>query len=255
MTPWTGDSAACLALDRSSPVPLYAQLDHILRSQIRSGQWAEGMMVPSENTLAKQLGISRMTARGVLKSLADDGLVTRIPGKGTFVSSSKIETPAPAFQGVRAQLEAQGWATTTRLLTLHLTHPSGTVAGHLEINSAQDVYFVERLRCVEGTPISLHQSWIPRGLAPDLDTKNVITEQLCHILANNYALYARRIEQTLESTSAHRETAQRLGLTTSAPLLLLQEKSLDENGTPFEYSRVFFRGDRIRLSFRFTDQG
>ncbi len=238
------------ALDKHGPVPLYAQLDEILRSRIGSGEWAVGMMVPSENAIAKQYGISRMTARGVLNSLADEGLLVRVPGKGTFVAEPKIQTGSTAFHGIRAQLEAQGLATTTRLVRAEQVPATPRLARQLEVPAETELSLIERVRSVEGEPISLHRSWVPTSLASDLIEADVVGEQLCTILARDHDLRATRVTQQLESVPVTEADAELLGLAPGQPVLVLEDTTANQHG-PYEFSRITFRGDRIRLGFTF----
>src|SRR5690554_2568884 len=108
------------ALQRDSAVPLYVQLEEILRAKIAAGEWQTDQRVPSENELNKMYGLSRMTARAVLTNLVNDGLLFRVPGKGTFLAPTKIDAVSPAYRGVREQLEAMGYETSTELLSVSL---------------------------------------------------------------------------------------------------------------------------------------
>ena len=78
-------------LERESAVPLYVQLEQILHTRITSGEWAPNQRIPSENELNRIYGLSRMTVRGVLTKLVNDGLLLRVPGKGTYVAPPKID--------------------------------------------------------------------------------------------------------------------------------------------------------------------
>ena len=71
---------------RDSPVPLYQQLVNEIRSRIETGEWRALTRLPTEEELGGQLGVSRVTVRQALAAAADAGLLTRVPGKGTFVA-------------------------------------------------------------------------------------------------------------------------------------------------------------------------
>src|SRR5687767_14508721 len=74
-------------------VPLYYQLESVLREKISSGQFASQERIPTETELAVEYGVSRITVRQALSALEKDGLVRRKAGLGTFVSE------LPAFSG------------------------------------------------------------------------------------------------------------------------------------------------------------
>lgn len=71
-------------IDWDSPEPLYRQLAARLREAIERGEYTA--RIPSEPSLAQQTGLARQTVRKAVRLLAEEGLVTRVPGKGTYVS-------------------------------------------------------------------------------------------------------------------------------------------------------------------------
>jgi GntR family transcriptional regulator len=236
-------------LERDSVVPLYQQLEEILYAKIVSGEWAPHQRIPSENELNRMFGLSRMTVRGVLNKLTSDGLLVRVPGKGTFVAPTKISAVSPAYRGVREQMESLGYATTTHLLSLDLTTPSVSVRDRLKLDSADQVYAIVRLRSVEDAPISLHRSFVPARLAPNLDTHDVVNEQLCVVLKEHYNLPMAKVQEHLEAVAADSVDARHLGLRRGQPVLRLNDVISNAEGTPFEYSTIVFRGDKLRLRF------
>jgi GntR family transcriptional regulator len=70
---------------RKTDGPLYAQVRQLLRERIRSGTWRPGQLLPNEFEIADEFGVSQGTARKALDALAQDGLVVRRQGRGTFV--------------------------------------------------------------------------------------------------------------------------------------------------------------------------
>lgn len=75
-----------MQVDHLGIEPLYEQLADILRAQIASGQLAPGRPIPSEQDLMDQHGVSRGTAARAVRLLRNEGLVTLVFGRGTFVN-------------------------------------------------------------------------------------------------------------------------------------------------------------------------
>src|ERR687890_1201850 len=82
------------ALNRSSFVPLYYQLQELLKEQIESGGWKPGDRLPSESALARRYAVSRVVIRQALAILQDDGQIVRLQGRGTFVAEPKLDARA-----------------------------------------------------------------------------------------------------------------------------------------------------------------
>ena len=80
-----------ITVSKDSPVPLHTQLLNEVRHRILSGQWPPGSRVPSELKLQQQLQISRSTIRQALHAAQSEGLIERVPGKGTFVAHSPAD--------------------------------------------------------------------------------------------------------------------------------------------------------------------
>jgi DNA-binding GntR family transcriptional regulator len=73
-------------ITRGTPVPPYRQLAAILRAQITSGELAPGQQLPSVVALAERYEIAVPTARKAIELLKTEGLITGVPGYGTFVA-------------------------------------------------------------------------------------------------------------------------------------------------------------------------
>lgn len=235
-------------LDRDSAIPLYQQLEEILYAKITGGEWVPNQRVPSENEMNRIYGLSRMTVRGVLSKMATEGLLVRVPGKGTYVAPPKITARSPAYKGVREQLEAQGYAISTTLVSVDTTAAPRAVREGLRLEG-QDVVAVVRLRSANGSPVSLHRSYVPANLAPDLADHDLVGQQLCVVLKDQYALPMASVAENLEAVAVEGTDATLLELRRGAPALMLTDVISDPTGRPFEYSSIVFRGDTVRLQF------
>jgi GntR family transcriptional regulator len=240
-------------LERQNPKPLYAQLEDIIREKIEAGEWKPHNPILSENELSKNYGMSRMTARSVITQLVREGLLYRVPGKGTYVSDPKITTNSLSYMGIREQLEKMGYEITTKLIKEEKITASDKIASVLRLNERSEVFVIERVRYIKGEPLSLHTSYIPFGVCDGIGSKDLEGEQLCVILERDYDLKRGKVVETLESSVANQTEAKLLSVKQGYPLLLLQDIIYSPQGNPFEYSKVLFRGDKIKLKFEFNN--
>lgn len=238
-------------LDRNNPKPLYAQLEDLLRTSIMNGEWQVNHAIPSENELSKTYGLSRMTVRAVITMLVKEGLLYRVQGKGTFVSEPKISTRSPAYMGVREQLEQMGYEIRTRLVRLEKIPANNNIASALGITPGDLVTYIERIRYTGGQPISLHRSYIPVSLCPSLEGADLEGEQLCVIVERQFGYKSASVSESLESVPANAEEAELLQIDRGYPLLMLEDVNKSADGSIFEYTKVLFRGDKVKLHFEY----
>ncbi len=78
-----------LSLHRESEIPLYRQLINQLSRQIESGALPAGARLPASRSLARQLGISRISVVNAYAELRSAGLLSAHAGRGTFVASQQ----------------------------------------------------------------------------------------------------------------------------------------------------------------------
>lgn len=240
-------------LDRTNPEPLYSQFEKVVRAKIASGEWSADRPVPSENELSQTYGISRVTVRAVIIQLVREGLLYRVQGKGTFITKPKIEAKPMSYEGIREQLERMGYEINTKVIGFEVVGAFDPVARNLRLESHDMLCILKRLRLIKGDPLSLHTSYLPYSLCRDLNEQELEKEQLCHILKKNYNLAPGRTVETLESTVANQTEANLLGIKTGSSLLLLENILYSENDRPFEYTKILFRSDRIKIRLEFKD--
>ena len=88
---------AQLEISHESVIPLHGQLLNQLRQCILSHRWKAGERIPSETELQRHLKISRSTIRQALGNAEVEGLIHRVPGRGTFVAEiqTQLNTKPP----------------------------------------------------------------------------------------------------------------------------------------------------------------
>ena len=240
-------------LNRFDATPLYAQLHGIIREKISSGEWGPDNMIPSENELSRVYGVSRMTIRNVITQFVNEGILYRIQGKGTFVTSPKLEISGLHYTGIRSQLEEKGHSVTTKLLSCDVIRANEKQAERLQTAPGEEIYKIRRVRAANGVNISYHESYIPVRLCPGLNEKPLEEQQLCSIISNDYLLNRARVEETLESFIADGEKAECLNIYPGFPLILLEDRIYSSDGVLFEYTLVYFRGDKVKIRIEYNE--
>ena len=96
-----------IILNHSSMVPIYEQLMEQIKSDIIQSELKEGEALPSVRTLAGELRISALTVKKAYDKLEEEGFVTTVHGKGTYVAASNIQLmEEERRKEVEADLEA-----------------------------------------------------------------------------------------------------------------------------------------------------
>ena len=85
-----------IILNRSSMVPIYEQLMEQIKSEIIQSVLKEGEVLPSVRTLAGELRISALTVKKAYDKLEEEGFVTTVHGKGTYVTASDKQLASEA---------------------------------------------------------------------------------------------------------------------------------------------------------------
>ena len=147
-----------MLLNRQGSKPLHKQLEEIILQNLENEVWKPNTRIPSESELSREYGVSRMTIRVTLERLVSNGLLYRVPGKGTFVASEKIESQPLVQLGIREQLEQRGYETHTHDLSENKIMPDTKVCKHLQISDQEKVFQIHRLRFVKKAPFSIHTS-------------------------------------------------------------------------------------------------
>ena len=241
-----------MMLNRESATPLHAQLEQIMRQKMASNEWPVGKLIPSENKISQEYGISRMTVRNVIAKLEQEGLVERVMGKGTYVSSPKMRGGNLKFDGIISQLQKMGYTITTKVLEIE-RKTDAKLSGVFSLPEDCVYYAVKRLRYMNDSPMSVHVTYIPAFLAPDLDGKREEMEsnQLFMILEKSYGLVWGTVSETWNATRAPKWVAETLQIKPSQPMLTDYSVTYNLEGHVYCTETEYFRGDKISLYFEF----
>ncbi len=239
-----------MIVDKRSPLPLYYQLKEWLRGQIEDNTLTEGAQVPPEMQLSEQFGLSRGTVRQAINELVAEGLLYRVQGHGTFVSSPKVEYGmTQVFHSLAEDMRERSQPFTSTLLSSQTMQASGRVAARLKLGPTEQVILLERLGCVADEPSVIATTYLPASLCSPVLDEDLTDKSLYEVLEQRCGVHLYKATRTLELAQANEYEAEMLHVPIGSPIHLMQTIAYLDNGRPIEYSKLRFRGDRSKFVF------
>ncbi len=238
------------AVAERSPKPAWVQIEEYFADRIESGEVSAGERLPPERELAEALGVSRMTVRQALASLAARGMVERGVGRGTFVSAAnKVTHDLSRLSGFTEQVERLGLEAGARVIEAREVPAPEVVADALQVEAGACMLRIERVRLGGGRPLTFEDSWLPAARFPGLLERD-LSGSVYALMRDGYGLGPVSAIERLEPVAARSHEAEALGIAEGLPLMLVERIAYAADGTPVEFARDRHRGDRARFELR-----
>jgi len=239
------DAQGVIAIDRSSPVPLYFQVAQHFEAAIKSGTLQAGERLENEVELAARLGLSRPTVRSAFLYLANKGMVVRKRGAGTVVAKERIDRDVE-LTSLYDDLAAAGRSPATEVTKNEVGHASDTVARALQLPERALVICLERIRFADGEPIALMHNFLPAALV-HLSTDMLARHGLYELLRAS-GIRLGSATQRMSAKNASLAEARVLGETRGTALLTMERVAYDEGGRPVEFGQHLYRASRYAFT-------
>ena len=244
-----------LVLDRGSPVPLYFQIERLIEEAILSGKAGPGTRVPSEPNLAEHFGVSRSVVRQSLVRLEQEGLLSRIRGRGSFVRET--ERRSWRLQGSEGFFEEEvdrlGRSVTSHVVRCEIEPLPSWATEALRLGSGARGVVLERIRYLDGRVALYDLNCLPERFAPAvLSLKDLPEGSLYRVLEQEYGLVVSRGTRLIDTLIAGDRFAELLEIGRADPLIVIEAVDLDANSVPFDCYRTWLRPDRVRLEVEVT---
>jgi GntR family transcriptional regulator len=230
--------------------PAWAQIEEQLADRIQSGALTPGERLPPERELADALGVSRLTVRQALASLAARGLIERGVGRGTFVCApARVDPDLNRVVGFTEQVEREGLAAGAEVVAAEEREAPEQVARALAVAPGARVVRLERVRTAAGHALTLEDSWMPCDRFPGL-LGHDLTGSVYAVMRDAYGLAPVEALERLEPVAAGAHEASALGVPEGCPLMLVERTAFAAGGVAVEFSHERHRGDRARFEVR-----
>jgi DNA-binding GntR family transcriptional regulator len=226
-------------------VPRYFAIEQSLRE--RAAALQPDSPLPSEAQLCEEFGVSRMTARAAVQRLVQDGLVYRVPGRGTFVAPSRANRTAGHILSFSDEMRRKGRTPSSRVLEHKRRRATAEEEQRLRVD---EVVVLRRVRLADGKPVAVEEAVFPaeriRGvLEGDLERQSVFQTLVAAGLMPTSGTAA------LAAEAASAQDARLLRVRKGAPLLVERRLIHDQDGEPLEWTQSRYVGSRYGIDVDF----
>jgi GntR family transcriptional regulator len=239
-------------IDPTSHVPVYKQIEELLRGAIRTGRLRPYSRVWSERRISETFNVSRMTARKAMTNLIQEGYLFTQKGKGTFVSDSKINQPVLTIRTFYDEMRALGLDPSSRLLEYGQCAADGVIGKDLDADPGQQILKIRRLMFGDATPYCIETKCIISDQCKLLKESAGREEEMLDVLSGRCYRCVTRFDIFIECTVLTVDESRLLGLQQVIPAFCVKRYAYNSNGQKISFTKSIYRGDLYR--FRSTAQ-
>lgn len=235
-------------------VPLYHQVEQVIRHRIATRQYGSGLQIPSEHELGRELKVSRVTIREALRELVRENLLVKVQGKGTFVAPDLPKVLQPIkYSGFLEDLYQR--VEQLKVVSVDMARVPVTEMVRTTLHlppSVTEIVEIKRCRHVEGEPFSFTINHVPVEIGAQLDPAVLKTVPLNTVLERDLKIPVVRAEETVEAAPANPEVAHQLAIPVLYPVMHVTRVMFTERDRAFEVVETFYRADKYHYSVNLT---
>ncbi len=228
--------------------PRYRTIEQALRQRIAALR--PGDQLPSDTQLCAEFSVSRMTARNAMQRLAEDGLLRRLPGRGSFVTEPSTHRRADRLMSFSREMARRGRRVSSVVVAREIRPAGPGEATSLRVREGDPIVYLQRVRCADDQPIALETAILERRASPAVMAADIRSGSLhAALLAAGHVL--RRGTATISAEAASADDARLLGTTRGGPMLVERRVIVDFDGRPVEATESRYPADRYALEVWF----
>lgn len=203
--------------------PAFQRIKDYLLAEIHAGHWKEGDAIPSEQALARQFAVSRMTVNRAVRELTAEQVLTRVQGSGTYVAQHKYQATLVEIKSIAEEIRGRGHAHRSELHLLERGKATEYMALPFEARVGRPLFHSVIVHFENGIPIQVEDRWVNPEVAPDY-----MQLDFSATTPNEYLMAAaplQGVNYSIEALPAPREIADMLHLQPKEPCLVLKRRT------------------------------
>lgn len=241
-------STAVTILRTQKDEPAYKRIQSAIRQRIDSGELKPGDVVDSERELARIHGVSLMTARHALADLAQEGIVERRHGAGTFVAPPQIHFNK--LLSYTEQMASLGLTTHSKIVSSAIVIREHEIAARLGLSPTCRLIKIERVRSAGDEPVALEVCYLSAEEYATILDMPLERTSLFGALERECGVELAYADEEIDATHADHRIARLLNIPSGSPLLRIRQLIFSTKGRATVYVTGLYRSGRHTLRIR-----
>ena len=227
-------------IDKNSPIPVYFQLKNDLVKKIAQGLWKTGECIASERELCEIYGVSRMTIRQAIGELVQEGVLTRLKGKGTFVCEQTVKQQD--MMSFTEMIKQTGRELRTEVINFDIIDTPDDMQDTFMLDK---VYKIERRRIVDNECIAVETVFIPVDYCGHIN-EEMLTGSLYKIL-EGFGYVINNSNSAINAVCADDEIKELLECEANSPVLKITSKTFTNTDKLLFLEEALYKSDKFSL--------
>ncbi|EHL98441.1 GntR family transcriptional regulator [Lentilactobacillus parafarraginis] len=220
---------------------VYQNIMKDLKDRIKKNEF-DSKRLPDERSLSESYGVSRSSVKRALNVLANQGIIFKKRGSGTFINPL-FQKNRSIFQyegsnlGVTDSFKSNGEVPKIKLLDFNVIPASDELQTELFLDPGEFVYEIKRLRTFEDKPFMIELGYIPIRVAPELN-KERVEGSIFNYFEDTTGKAVTKSFMTITTEPSTGEDQKLLNLKPVEPVGVMEGIFFLDDGTPFEVSNM-----------------
>jgi len=204
--------------------PAFQQIKDALLADIQAGTWKQGDAIPSEEQLARQFHVSRMTVNRAVRELTAEQVLTRVQGSGTYVAQHKYQATLVEIRSIADEVRSRGHRHRSQLHFLDRAPAEALLARQFGVRAGRSLFHSVIVHFENEEPIQVEDRWVNPAVVPDY-----LAQDFTRVTPNEYLMSVaplQGVEYGIEALVPPREIARMLAMGAHEPGLVLKRRTL-----------------------------
>ena len=237
-------------LKTGTPIPIYYQLQAIIRGEIENGHWESGRMIPTERQLAEAYRVSIGTVKKAILNLVNEGYLHRFQGKGTFVKGTILRRESLRYYRFLDAFSEEKNDLSVKPIRLKRISGFQPANNYLKISPGKDLFELQRIFFLKNIPVVFSISYLPASLFKNFDKipfPSFTQKTLYVTIEEEYGLPTIRNRELIGAIFPSNEVCKALQINKNNPVLYIEMLAFTYKDKPYEYRRAYCAASSLRI--------